>query len=197
MLIVLGSISGAFILSYGTPTVGLGCRSGGYLIYAMAIVMVFAMELLVWGYDATRHSLMNSGSRDDQEYASRSRVCELGVCRWIFFPVRKLDGALTHAHAYLFDKVYYMNPGRFADAEADAHKNALYKSSLRRIEKRHDWGILEWSERCFFRPLEILITIWLIYIVMAQMVGAYRTCNCMSSSWGLRGGTIHHLFETR
>lgn len=31
-----------------TPTVGLGCRSGGYLIFAIMSLGIFLVELLVW-----------------------------------------------------------------------------------------------------------------------------------------------------
>lgn len=46
--LVCGTVGGAFILSYWTPTVGLGCRSGGYLIYVVIALGTFAVELLVW-----------------------------------------------------------------------------------------------------------------------------------------------------
>ncbi|KAF2093584.1 hypothetical protein NA57DRAFT_47952, partial [Rhizodiscina lignyota] len=42
------TILGAFILSYFTPTVGLGCRSGGYLIFAIIAFFVLIGELLIW-----------------------------------------------------------------------------------------------------------------------------------------------------
>lgn len=38
----------AFIISYFTPTVGLGCRSGGYLIYIVIALGLLTIELLIW-----------------------------------------------------------------------------------------------------------------------------------------------------
>ncbi|MCJ1425193.1 hypothetical protein MMC29_003081 [Sticta canariensis] len=48
-LIVIGTISGAFVLSFRTPTVGLGCRAGGYAIFGIMAAGIFSLELLVWG----------------------------------------------------------------------------------------------------------------------------------------------------
>ncbi|KAL8831934.1 MAG: hypothetical protein Q9191_000574 [Dirinaria sp. TL-2023a] len=48
LVVVGGSVGGAFIISYYTPTVGLGCRSGGHAVYLTITVAVVAIELLVW-----------------------------------------------------------------------------------------------------------------------------------------------------
>ncbi|MCJ1266148.1 hypothetical protein MMC22_006030, partial [Lobaria immixta] len=48
IIIVCGSLGGGFILSYNTPTVGLGCRSGGYLIYGVIALSLLTTELFVW-----------------------------------------------------------------------------------------------------------------------------------------------------
>lgn len=46
ILIVEGSILGAFVLSYFTPTVGLGCRSGGYMIFGMVSFILLLAEMV-------------------------------------------------------------------------------------------------------------------------------------------------------
>jgi hypothetical protein len=48
LFIVSGSIIGAFIISYFTPTIGLGCRSGGYTIFAIIDFTVALIEGLAW-----------------------------------------------------------------------------------------------------------------------------------------------------
>ncbi|KAA6408754.1 MAG: hypothetical protein FRX48_07097 [Lasallia pustulata] len=48
LFIVCGSVGGGFILSYFTPTVGLGCRSGGYMIYLVIMLGLLATDILVW-----------------------------------------------------------------------------------------------------------------------------------------------------
>ncbi|MCJ1465164.1 hypothetical protein MMC07_003780 [Pseudocyphellaria aurata] len=49
-LIVIGTISGAFILSFRTPTIGLGCRAGGYAIFGILAAALVFLELLTWYY---------------------------------------------------------------------------------------------------------------------------------------------------
>jgi len=46
--IVAGSWRGAFVLSYFTPTVGLGCRSGSYTIFFIVSLGLLIMEMTVW-----------------------------------------------------------------------------------------------------------------------------------------------------
>jgi hypothetical protein len=48
VIIVGGSCGGAFILSYFTPTVGLGCRSGGYTIFFSVALGLMIVERGVW-----------------------------------------------------------------------------------------------------------------------------------------------------
>lgn len=47
-LIVTFSAFGAFLISYNTPTVGLGCRSGGYMVYGILAAGCFFIDLLGW-----------------------------------------------------------------------------------------------------------------------------------------------------
>lgn len=48
LAIVAGTISGAFVISFRTPTVGLGCRAGGYVIFGSIALGLFTFELLAW-----------------------------------------------------------------------------------------------------------------------------------------------------
>lgn len=48
LFIVAGTISGAFVISFRSPTVGLGCRSGGYVIFGSIALSLFTFELLAW-----------------------------------------------------------------------------------------------------------------------------------------------------
>lgn len=50
-IIVYVTCFAAFVLSYNTPTVGLGCRSGGYLIYVVLSTLLLLLELLAWRVD--------------------------------------------------------------------------------------------------------------------------------------------------
>ena len=46
--VVVATLMGAFIISFFTPTVGLGCRSGGYMIFGVIAFASLVIELLVW-----------------------------------------------------------------------------------------------------------------------------------------------------
>lgn len=111
ILIVPGSIAGPFILSYLTPTVGLGCRSGGYLIFMVVTTLLLVLELAFWW------STSENG---------RARQLARGL-----FPL-----------------------------------------------------------------LESLSALWLLFIVLAQTIGLYRSCMCIASTWDGKGGYIDFENET-
>lgn len=48
----------------------------------------------------------------------------------------------------------------------------------------------------FFRPAEIVNTIWLVYIVLSQTFGWYKTCDCVTSNWGGGGGYLDFDVQT-
>ncbi|MCJ1461655.1 hypothetical protein MMC07_000252 [Pseudocyphellaria aurata] len=124
-IIVVGTISGAFVLSFRTPTVGLGCHAGGYTVFGTLAAGMFTMELVVWYFIvAPRKKALN---RIGQQIPDQSRK---------------------------------------------ASENLI--TSL-------NWG---------FRLCELASTAWLIYIVMAQTIGSYQTCECQSANWGHEGGYI-------
>ncbi|KAF2219618.1 hypothetical protein BDZ85DRAFT_38578 [Elsinoe ampelina] len=50
-LIVCLSCFSAFVLSYNTPTVGLGCRSGGYMIFVIISCLLLIVELVAWRFE--------------------------------------------------------------------------------------------------------------------------------------------------
>lgn len=47
-LIVFSTVAGAFVVSFFTPTVGLGCRSGGYMVFYILAVSAFVLEYACW-----------------------------------------------------------------------------------------------------------------------------------------------------
>ncbi|OQO03790.1 hypothetical protein B0A48_10430 [Cryoendolithus antarcticus] len=62
VLIVAGSCLGAFVLSYFTPTVGLGCRSGGYTVFGSMAFILLSLEIVSWWvFDASKPRLERLG----------------------------------------------------------------------------------------------------------------------------------------
>lgn len=51
-------------------------------------------------------------------------------------------------------------------------------------ESWRDCRTPEKLQNAILRPIEVINTIWLIYIVVAQTFGAYNTCVCHTSHWG-------------
>jgi hypothetical protein len=65
--IVLGTMTGAIIISYWTPTVGLGCRSGGYVIFITIAAASLFIEMLFWWQ-------MPTGSESPPEWLQRAAM---------------------------------------------------------------------------------------------------------------------------
>lgn len=59
VLIVDGTVAGAFIISFRTPTVGLGCRSGGYMIFMVMTGALLTAELVVWALTSRTSPIRN------------------------------------------------------------------------------------------------------------------------------------------
>ena len=51
LAVVVCSAGGAFAISFNEPTVGLGCRSGGYLIFGILTTTTFLLEMAGWSLE--------------------------------------------------------------------------------------------------------------------------------------------------
>jgi len=72
VVIVGGTTLGAFCLSYFTPTVGVGCRSGGYFVFGTISLGLLVIEMSCWwAFDASK--------REMKEY--------IVIDRWFFKPI--------------------------------------------------------------------------------------------------------------
>lgn len=151
LIIVAGSAVGAFIVSYFTPTVGLGCRSGGYVIFVIIAVTEFALELLIWW-------LIPETSTSDEDLITRmgtrisGRILRRDINTWSHSIGTQLHSILSWWQSL-------------------STRNRL--------------------EMIILVPMEFTNTAWLIYIILAQTVGSYRNCECMSSKWdSVHGGYL-------
>ena len=80
IILVDGTIAGAFIISYLTPTVGLGCRSGGYMIFIVLTGALATAEFLVWLTTSPTSSIRRTVNRFFP-------VFELISAGWLFYIV--------------------------------------------------------------------------------------------------------------
>ena len=136
---------------------GLGCRSGGYLIFIVVALGTFALELLVW-------PLMRDGTV--LPHFRRQFASEDLITFWGSSLKRRLspDGR---------------NRSRFVGAVRDGlSKTLIWWSRL---------TLRDCMEVFLLRPFEIGNFLWLVYIVMAQTFGFYQNCDCMASIWGRHG----------
>ncbi|KAF2399490.1 hypothetical protein EJ06DRAFT_54038 [Trichodelitschia bisporula] len=165
--VVVGSCAGAFVLSFFTPTVGLGCRSLGYLIFAVNAFGLLAVEFGVWWASAARREGEVRGAR-------------LGGWRSRF--ADKIEEELLSIVPQITAAIFILSPSH--QRHIRQHREIL----ARHVAKWRAYTLRQWMQRVFFTPGEIANTAWLCYITFAQTIGLYNTCYCQSSMYGIRGG---------
>jgi hypothetical protein len=217
IVIVASSCGGAFILSFFTPTVGLGCRSGGYTVFFTISLGLMMVEMTVW---------------------LRTSPYQMKI-RWLAWVMRRLRKNTVFAHWEDRIHVGMHKLGAKMLAWSVKTENEFIeiivwlallipkknqRSREERITKRTKKWFREFRrkstqekwETFFFRPVEVFNMMWLvsvtpkslldrkgfaknihslteieqIYIVIAQTFGWYKTCDCMTSNWGGGGGYL-------
>lgn len=192
ILIVGSCCLSSFIVSFFTPTVGLGCRSLGFLTYFLTALFLVFLEFLVWR--------LTSFSPEDLE-EERLRQERFGCLR-------------TPSRKNTMDSLFLKETSSWAALQRTRVENALigvlstvitvfYRSKYRKA-KRDDvrralvasfraWHALETREQLHylvFIPLELANAAMLVYIELAQAFGFYVNCRCKSANFGLGGGYI-------
>lgn len=168
--IVGGTCGGAFILSYFTPTVGLGCRSGGYTIFATTALGLLVSEMIVWWFiDAEKPETVRERARAlSRKLTHHPRTSK--VRKFFISVMVKIQQILT----------------TMLDLLPQGMRKSL-QAAQETWEQSSAQGKLEIA---FFRPAEIINATWLLYVTLAQTFGAYVNCTCMSSTWAGYGGYI-------
>lgn len=161
-ILVVGTAAGAFIISFFTPTVGLGCRSGGYMIFVVITVALLITEMLVWWF-LPEGVLPESPTGDWLRRYSTNPAVE----RIVTGVIQKLERV-----------------------DSDARTLEMRKGMNKLLKWWTALSPREQLEVLLFRPYEIVSSVWLCYIVFAQTLGYYQNCGCMSSSWSAFGGYI-------
>ena len=187
VIIVGGCAFGALILSYFTPTVGLGCRSLGYLIFFIVSLTLLVLEFLVWW--------LSSEEREEARlWRPRTKSVAVRRIESISGNILQRAATWTGRRREAFGRVVieYVPVVLcvFAGRKRQKKETRMRKRLEARVERWQDYTFREWAERLFFRPMEFFNTCWLIYITMAQTFGSYVTCECQSSIYGWGGGYI-------
>lgn len=179
VVIVGGTILGAFVLSYFTPTVGLGCRSGGYTIFGSVSLGLLLVEILCWWvFDASKPRLAELHRRMTAKHPSTD------LLPWYTLKVHAFENKISKVtlacRGLVQSQLSKIVSQDFADA-ADQRVDDFWKSWQKKTTPQR-------IDRLFFKPIEFFNLIWLVYITLAQTTGYYNNCKCKSSTWAGGGG---------
>lgn len=179
VVIVGGTTLGAFILSYFTPTVGLGCRSGGYTIFGSVSLGLLLVEILCWWiFDASKPRLAESYRRMTMKHPSTDFLPWYARKSHAF--KTKSSEVILACRRFVQVQLSKVVSQDFANA-ADRRVEDSWTSWQRKTKSQR-------IDRLFFKPIECFNLVWLVYITLAQTTGAYNNCKCKSSTWAGGGG---------
>jgi hypothetical protein len=186
IICVAGTGTGAFILSYFTPTVGLSCRSGGYLIFNVIALALLIIELTIWIWTSPiRHQRAKEGpntsiSNVGSQISNTSMLAD-SKSRFAQF-LRMLEQFLVKVATF----ITRLLPAKTRSAKSRKVETITRRhfSALQQLTPR------QWAERCFFTPIEGINTIWLVYLIMSQATGAFNNCSCKTSRWETGAGYL-------
>lgn len=188
IIFVGGNCLGAYILSYYTPTVGLGCRSLGYLIFCVISLGLLILEFVVWWATAEEredYRRCNQNSRNIPGFntvRTASIVAFEQTRTWILSPRDAIEGFLIKWYPRIFSWTYI--------SSRDKRREKLEKSMQEMFKDMRNFSARQWWNILFFIPAELANMAWLIRVVMSQTVGAYVSCWCQTSNYGFGGGYV-------
>ena len=163
IIIVGGSCGGAFILSYFTPTVGLGCRSGGYTIFFCVALGLLIIEMAVW--------LVLSPYKVESPWLNRAATrvhSNATLHRWednaedrLRYLRRRASSFLTNTKGILAQvivSVALLIPSKDRDKRRERIQSYLGRlaRNLETMSAPRKWEVF------FFRPVELFNMIWLV-----------------------------------
>lgn len=193
VVIVIGTGAGAFVLSYFTPTVGLACRTGGYLVFGVTACALLVTELAVWLYTSPiRHGQIKEIVQQQISLSNSSEEMEKGIS----FPGLAMSKQAIMTTLDWLEKVTALTIESLIKSVSWTKKSK--KRRLPRASKTihnhfrmlRELTARQWFERWFLQPIEVANTIWLCYLILAQTFGAFVTCACQSSIWASGGGYL-------
>lgn len=194
IIIVAASCGGAFILSFFTPTVGLGCRSGGYTVFFTISLGLLIVEMAVWFWLSPQQVewCIVAGARERFNSNTTLTNWAGGARRhWVVFkePILRFFDRIKSLASKRLQRNTPLGSWRVQPAATMGTTISLESIAARRRLQRR-WELL------FFRPAEVINTIWLVYIVLSQTFGWYKTCDCVTSGWGGGGGYLDFDVQT-
>lgn len=192
-LLVGGTGLGAFILSFYTPTVGLGCRTVGYLVFFVVAFALLIAEILVWWHTSPLRNhthfaahisdYTNRVASGVHRSSKRMNVLSLASSKTL---LRNILSLVENLVVLFVQSCIRLTPSR------SRHRQGTQATAWVRahFDVLRDLTTRNWLQRAFFTPLEFGNMGWLCYFLMAQTIGAFNNCTCMTSSWGRYGGYL-------
>jgi hypothetical protein len=154
--IVGGSCGGAFILSYFTPTVGLGCRSGGYTIFFTIALGLLIVEMTVW-LVLSPYRMEVQWLRNKPAFTHLEDEVE---GQWRALNERTLSISLSVERFFIRLVVWVVL--LFPWKDKWSVEWTVKKAMSNRFDAVHKMSPQRKWEVFFFRPIEIFNTIWLV-----------------------------------
>ena len=176
VVIVGGTILGAFCLSYFTPTVGVGCRSGGYMVFGSVSFGLLLVEMVLWwAFDSSKQEMRDYRRRLTENHPRRQDLLTWYARQHVAF-TRKGSVIFAACSSFFWTQLGNLTSREFA--RAVERKCERYQSTPLAVDQ------------FFFKPVECFNIVWLTYITMSQTTGHYNSCRCKSSLWFGGGGYI-------
>lgn len=189
IIIVAFTCFGAFVISFYTPTVGLGCRSGGYMVFCSISAGLLICELLVWWLASpVRLEKPQVLVRLNSRLQSNAAFVAFEDSSCSFF--QRLTSGIARLWMRIVDGAIRAVIDVVAWRQSTDRRRRVEERMQTSLEVCRNYTLKEWTERFFFRPIELINATWLLYIIMAQTFGWYKNCNCVTSTWGGRGGYL-------
>ncbi|KAH9818569.1 hypothetical protein Tdes44962_MAKER05334 [Teratosphaeria destructans] len=155
---VCGTVFGAWVLSFFTPTVGLGCRSGGYTVFLGAALGLLLVEMaLWWHFDANKSNLREWRRRATGIGPNTARIMRFGL-----HVRRSIDSATSRCASAVGSTIDAVLPRRWASRLRAIMALLVVGFTDLTPQKRWDYF--------FFRPLEAANAVYLLYRTISQSV---------------------------
>ena len=189
-LIVFCTILGAFFLSFFTPTVGLGCRSGGYSIFTIIAVALMLCEMFVWWLTSPVGKEKGEPTSSPKASSTDRYPSDARWHKWrdlLFSTIKSgTHSILTKLEDHAIKCIGLLMSLRAPERRRTEEEYAVRARAA--LDNSRPRTTREWTDCCFFRPLEALNASWLLYMSTSQTIGAFTNCECMTSSWGPKAG---------
>ena len=193
VVIVAGECLGAFILSFYTPTIGLGCRSQGYLIFGLISLGLLILEFIIWrstseereNYNAQRQGNSRRGTFDAIA-GERMRQASMATMKrtrsWLEGPIDATEDFIRKWFPLVFSYTYI--------GDRQHRREHLQRVVDNQFQAMRHYSARQWWNILFFIPAELTNTAWLFKVILAQTFGAYVNCWCQTSQYSSGGGYL-------